>query len=322
MVPQHPLGLGRTEGVENFKPESDVTGEFNRFAQQRGRVGVQITPWTGINRRTGEVICGRVGDVQIDIEVGWGNFNQHKQHVSGTGPDARYLRLDANPILCDAKAMRILAFDTTMNACAVALWTDGDVVAQRVEAMTHGQAEALLPAIESTLAAAGVTYADLDRIAVTTGPGSFTGVRVGLATARGLGLAAGLPVIGIGTAEVLAAHVRRTEGPADVTIVIDARRADVYTQRFDTQGLPLTDAACVLPAAVTADGNALLAGDAVARVAAQWPSPPRTLELSYADPVDLAALAAARPAEGPPPAPLYVRPPDAAVPRNGGRLRP
>jgi tRNA threonylcarbamoyladenosine biosynthesis protein TsaB len=219
--------------------------------------------------------------------------------------------------------MRILAFDTTMNACAIALWADGGIVARRIDTMTHGQAEALVPAIEATLAEAGLGYADLDRIAVTTGPGSFTGVRVGLATARGLGLAAGLPVIGIGTAEVLAATARRTEAASgEITVVIDARRAEVYAQTFDARGAPLGGAQCLLPSAVTVTADTLLAGDAVARVAGRLPAKPHAVELAYADPADLAALASVRSLDGPAPTPLYVRPPDAVVPRDGGRLRP
>src|SRR5262245_22034221 len=102
--------------------------------------------------------------------------------------------------------MMILAFDTAVGACSVAVWRDGETLAMSRQPMERGQAEHLVPAIADAMSAAGAGFEHLDRIAVTIGPGSFTGVRVALATARGLALAHKIPVIGVTTGEVLAAE--------------------------------------------------------------------------------------------------------------------
>ncbi|MGQ0676762.1 MAG: tRNA (adenosine(37)-N6)-threonylcarbamoyltransferase complex dimerization subunit type 1 TsaB, partial [Rhodospirillales bacterium] len=99
----------------------------------------------------------------------------------------------------------ILAFDCAGAACSVVLWQKGRVLARRAQASRHGQAEILLPMIEAALAEAGLSYGALAAIATTQGPGSFTGLRAGLAAARGLKLATGLPAIGVSTFDA-AAH--------------------------------------------------------------------------------------------------------------------
>src|SRR5690242_5133699 len=106
--------------------------------------------------------------------------------------------------------MKVLGLDSAGGQCAVAVLDGERVAAARAEAMVHGQAERLLPLIAETLAAAGVTPAALDLIAVTTGPGSFTGIRIGLAAARGLALATGRTVTGVGVFDVYAASVPPT----------------------------------------------------------------------------------------------------------------
>ncbi|MBF0307713.1 MAG: tRNA (adenosine(37)-N6)-threonylcarbamoyltransferase complex dimerization subunit type 1 TsaB, partial [Alphaproteobacteria bacterium] len=99
--------------------------------------------------------------------------------------------------------MLALGFDTSLQACSVALWRDGAVLARRSECMARGHAEALLPMIVAVMADGGAAWRDLTLIGVTVGPGTFTGIRIGLAAARGLGLAAGLPVAGVGTADAV-----------------------------------------------------------------------------------------------------------------------
>ena len=206
--------------------------------------------------------------------------------------------------------MRILAIDTSLAACSVAVWDDGRVLAAERRPMPRGQAEALVPMIEAKMAEAGLAYAGLDRFAVTIGPGSFTGIRVGLAAARGLALATTKPLIGIGTLEVLAAAA--PDGVA-VLAAIDAKRGQVYAQAFDAARQPLASpAALALAVAATLAARIDVAvGDGASLLA--LPPQVRVLAETLPDPARLAALAAARPppADGRPPGPLSLRGADA-----------
>ncbi|MEE8499924.1 MAG: tRNA (adenosine(37)-N6)-threonylcarbamoyltransferase complex dimerization subunit type 1 TsaB, partial [Kiloniellales bacterium] len=221
------------------------------------------------------------------------------------------------------RARCLLAFDTAGTACSAAIWRDGAVRARRFEAMSRGQSERLVPMIQVVMAAAGVAYPALDAIAVTRGPGGFTGVRIGLATARALALACDRPVIGISNFEAVAAAV-----PADaragrsLAVVIDAKRSDLYVQAFGaapgaapgTDSAPLTPARAIAPADLSAflpPGPLLLAGDAVEAALAALEAAGREVVAAVApgqaDAGRVAALAAARPlpeAGAPPPDPI------------------
>jgi tRNA threonylcarbamoyladenosine biosynthesis protein TsaB len=205
----------------------------------------------------------------------------------------------------------ILAFDTSVAACSVALCRGDAVLAQTRALMDRGQAEALMPMIEEAMARAGRTYRDLDRIAVTVGPGSFTGVRVGLAAARGLGLAAGKPVVGVPTTEVLAAAIPEPERKGrSLVAAIDTKRGDLYVQRFGEAGAADGPRA-LYPEDISAwlgPGDTVAVGDgAPAVVAVLGARALRATADAMPDPVLLARLAARRtPA---PPLPLYVHPP-------------
>src|SRR6202140_5389794 len=137
--------------------------------------------------------------------------------------------------------MLILAIVTALDACAAAvLDTDaGELIAAESQAMKRGHAEALMPLIGRVMNASGIAFAALDRIAVTTGPGSFTGLRVGLSAARGIALAAGKPVVGVTTLAVYAAPVVNESAERPVISAIDARHDQVYFQAVSGNGSSL-----------------------------------------------------------------------------------
>jgi tRNA threonylcarbamoyl adenosine modification protein YeaZ len=213
--------------------------------------------------------------------------------------------------------MRLLAIDTTLAACSVGVSVD-DALPPTIatEVIGRGHAERLPGMIAAVLADAGLAVADLDRIAVTVGPGSFTGVRVGVAAARGLALVTGRPAIGIGSLDVLAAHARALAGARPALAVIDARRGEVYAQAFDAAGRPLgpPEAAAAALIAERLDGSMLVAGAAADQILAELGGFDET-RIAHRDAApDMASLLALARAAPPPaaaPRPLYLRPPDA-----------
>ncbi|WP_343031168.1 tRNA (adenosine(37)-N6)-threonylcarbamoyltransferase complex dimerization subunit type 1 TsaB [Roseospira navarrensis] len=220
----------------------------------------------------------------------------------------------------------VLALDTAAGACSVCLWRAGTVLAEETQAMAHGHAEALAPMVDRVARAAGVGLAELGAVAVTVGPGSFTGLRVGLAFARGLGLAVGCPVLGATTTAVLAAMARAPSESSGVPIavVLDARRAEVYLQVFNADGTPRGAPVSVAPEAVAdrlPDGPGRITGDGSALL--PRPLPPEWVEAPDPArppaPAILAALVSAPGAETVPPRPLYIRPPDATLPPPNAR---
>jgi tRNA threonylcarbamoyladenosine biosynthesis protein TsaB len=128
--------------------------------------------------------------------------------------------------------MFLLALDTAGPDCAVALARSGagggEIVARASEKIGRGHAERLMPMIEALLAETGVDFTDLDRLAVTVGPGSFTGVRVGIAAARGLALALDIPAVGVNSLEALALPVARRKSAGSVVAALDAKRGEIY----------------------------------------------------------------------------------------------
>ncbi len=223
--------------------------------------------------------------------------------------------------------MRVLAIDTALEACSVAI-LDTDRSGVRVHEsvpMQRGHAEALMPLIARVLDRAQLAFAALDRVAVTTGPGSFTGLRVGIAAARGIALAAGKPAIGLSTLAAFAAPFIAADGTLPVVVAIDARHDQVYLQVFGPGGrtvvaprvVPLREALHV--SATTAPR---ITGTAANKLAALWPAGERapTVEQRSAPNIEwVARLGAAATDTGTPPKPLYLRAPDAR-PQNDMQL--
>jgi tRNA threonylcarbamoyladenosine biosynthesis protein TsaB len=224
--------------------------------------------------------------------------------------------------------MRVLAIDTALGACAAALLDTaaGAIAAHESAAMQRGHAEALMPLIARLMARAGMSFTDIDRIAVTTGPGSFTGLRVGIAAARGLALAAGKPAVGITTLAAYAAPFIAADDSLPVVAAIDARHDHVYLQVFGPAGrtlvsprlLPLREAL-----RVAATGAPRLAGNAAAMLAAGWPlgaRAPRAVDQRPAPDIDWVARLGALAADTQAPVkPLYLRAPD-AQPQDASQL--
>lgn len=212
--------------------------------------------------------------------------------------------------------MNLLAIDTALEACSVGVAAAGKEPVLISETIGRGHAERLFGMIESAMAEAGLGYDDLDRIAVTVGPGSFTGLRVGIAAARGLSLVIGCPVAGIGTLAVIAASAREAAGPVPVWATLDARRDEVYVQPFDAAGTAMGEAEAG-PAARfgAAIGPGIrLAGTGAPLVAAAAPTGADVRIVAVAPTPDIGALVRLGLAAMPPfdaPRPLYVRAPDA-----------
>ena len=137
--------------------------------------------------------------------------------------------------------MRVLAIDTALDACSAAVLDTAaaGITASETLAIGRGHAEALLPLVARVMDRAGIEFAELDRIAVTTGPGSYTGLRVGISAARGIALAAGKPAIGLSTLAGLAAPLIAVDDSTHVVAAIDARHDHVYLQIFGTGGRTL-----------------------------------------------------------------------------------
>ena len=133
--------------------------------------------------------------------------------------------------------MLLLALDTAGPDCAVALARaqsgQCEIVAERSETLGRGHAERLIPMIEELLTEASSSFADVRRIAVTTGPGSFTGIRVGVAAARGLALALAIPAVGVGSLEALAFDAAKERRAGTAVAALDARRGEVYVLAQD-----------------------------------------------------------------------------------------
>ena len=211
--------------------------------------------------------------------------------------------------------MLVLALDTSMAACSVCVYdaTRGLVLGSRHEFMDRGQAEALAPMVQETMGLAGIAFKDLARIAVTTGPGTFTGVRIGLAMARGLGVALNIPITGINSLAAIACN--ETAGDLPIVVAVDARANEIYFAAFDRSGKEITAPTIV----ALANGHRFMPSGPVRFLGTAADLILRQLDgqqhfRSDAGDLPVAAhfvkLAASIPASTVPPEPLYLRPPD------------
>jgi tRNA threonylcarbamoyl adenosine modification protein YeaZ len=224
--------------------------------------------------------------------------------------------------------MRVLAIDTALAACSAAILdtANGGIVVSESLPMTRGHAEALIPLLARIAAEARMAFRDFDRIVVTTGPGSFTGLRVGIAAARGIALSIGKPAVGVSTLSVYAAPYLADDENVPVVVAIDARHQHVFLEAFGPGGrtvvaprlAPLREAARaagdaparIVGSAAQAVADALTATDATPILIDQRGAP----DIGW-----VARMGAALPEGQSPPKPQYLRAPD-AQPQNAAQL--
>jgi len=216
--------------------------------------------------------------------------------------------------------MLILAIDTALDACSAGVLDTnaGEMIAQESQVMKRGHAEALMPLIARVVKESGIAFAGLDRIAVTTGPGSFTGLRVGLSAARGIALAANKPVVGVTTLTAYAANLVSQNREQPIISAIDARHGHVYYQAVSGNGGSL-----IRPRVAPIDevlgacrfGALHLVGNAAKSIADRWPAhalPPSTSDAQPAPDIAWVGwLGAAVSPNTAPARPYYLRAPDA-----------
>lgn len=222
--------------------------------------------------------------------------------------------------------MRVLAIDTALANCAAAVLDDGSDSAcfeSFAEEIGRGHAERLMDMIGEVMAETSTAFSDLDRVVVTIGPGSFTGLRVGLAVARGFGLVLGTPVVGITTLAAIARASAPMDGGAPVLVALTGKGEEVYCQEFDASGektgeasvRTISDLAASMPKCIR------LAGSAADKVAAglELPSEQIISRAGFPGIRDVAELGLLADPVTASPSPLYLRPPD-ATPQTRGRI--
>jgi len=223
--------------------------------------------------------------------------------------------------------MKLLAVDTALGACSAAL-LDGDaVLAHELVVMERGHAEALAPMVQSLMQKAAMPFAEVDRLAVTTGPGTFTGQRVGLAFMRGLRVALRRPLIGITTLEAMAAAAMAETGAPFAAVLHDAKRDEVYGALYRRDDVLLSPTLLPFDEAVDAiaskmdsnDSPVVFAGTAASDAAehyARWGGTATVTNIVHPDALWVGRLAMRKPDCDAPPKPLYLRPPDARLPQK------
>jgi len=209
--------------------------------------------------------------------------------------------------------VKILAVDTALGACSVAILAGEKIAGHSFEEMARGHAERLAPMVEETMAKAGLAFSEIDRLAVTTGPGTFTGQRVGLAFMRGLRIALKKQLTGVTTLEAMAAAAMHARAAA----IHDAKRDEAYLLLWDRgetvlepEVLPFADAV----ENIRAFGPCALTGSGAPAASESLGNDFPLTAIRQPDALWVARLALARPITDAPPAPLYLRAPDAKLP--------
>ncbi|KQT84407.1 tRNA (adenosine(37)-N6)-threonylcarbamoyltransferase complex dimerization subunit type 1 TsaB [Methylobacterium sp. Leaf466] len=222
--------------------------------------------------------------------------------------------------------MRILAIDTALESCSACIATEESDALLAVESMVlvRGHAEALLPLIERVVARCVGGFESLDRVAVTVGPGSYTGLRVGLSAARAIGLATGIPVVGVTTLSALLAPVLATHGEGLIAAAIDARHGSIYLQAMNPADgiivppslVPLDEAAAMIGtrATLVGSGAPMLAAAMSARGVETTIAGTASPDIAW-----VASLGFLADPEQALPRPLYLRGPD-ATPQDHARI--
>jgi tRNA threonylcarbamoyladenosine biosynthesis protein TsaB len=221
--------------------------------------------------------------------------------------------------------MKLLAVDTALGACSAALLDGETVLAHTLETMERGHAERLAPMVQELMGSVGIGFDTLDRLAVTIGPGTFTGQRVGYAFMRGLRLALHRPLIGITTLSVMAHAAIAENGLGAVAVLHDAKRGEVYFTLVTTERMVIPDRLVSFDEAVRMirefdrNSGAVLgvAGTAARLAAGELPLQDHEIIVSdivAPDALWVARLALTAPEPAGVPRPLYLRPPDARLP--------
>ncbi|MBK20575.1 MAG: tRNA (adenosine(37)-N6)-threonylcarbamoyltransferase complex dimerization subunit type 1 TsaB [Rhodospirillaceae bacterium] len=228
--------------------------------------------------------------------------------------------------------MKVLGIDTALGACSVAIW-DGVVIASDHKIMARGHVEKLIPMAEAVIAQSPVEFDDLDLISVSIGPGSFTGIRAGLAAAKGFGLGLNIPVHGVTTLEAVAyaaCKARSSAAPLPIVVALETKRSDFYVQRFDQSGLAINRPAIGLTEEIVSElrkEEVCLCGDGAPRVLASFDELQSSLienleQVQQPSAGDIAEIAANRYDNPISAEPLYIHPPAAKLPQSKGKLRP
>jgi tRNA threonylcarbamoyladenosine biosynthesis protein TsaB len=221
--------------------------------------------------------------------------------------------------------MKLLAVDTALGACSAAVLDGETVLSRAFEPMERGHAERLAPMVQEIMNSSGIGFAALERLAVTIGPGTFTGQRVGYAFMRGLRLALGRPLIGTTTLSAMAHAAMAETGAGAAAVLHDAKRGEVYFALATNEQMVVPDRLVSFEEAVRAilefhndfGGRLTVAGTAAQQAAdalrAQGCDSVQS-GIVAPDALWVARLAISAPEPETIPRPLYLRPPDARLP--------